>query len=200
MDQQKIIHYPQGATPIDPDEMAGLRYKHITTREELNHLEQANIQSGLSWLKRQKNFDLLTEQFIREAHRRLFGDVWKWAGSFRKTEKNIGIDPLYIPMHLRLLLDDVRYWILNETYSAIEIAARFHHKLVAIHLFPNGNGRHARIMADTLLVEKFGLSEIDWSKGYELFNISIRRQLYIDSLRQADKNNYLPLLNFVSSD
>ena len=130
------IKYPEGATPLDPDEMAGLKFKHITTRGELDQVEQANIQDGLKWLSRQKKPDVLTDQFVRELHKKLFGDVWAWAGEFRRTEKNIGIDPIKIPIDLRLLLDDVRFWIEHNTYPPGEIAARFHHRLVYIHLFP----------------------------------------------------------------
>lgn len=193
------MQYSEGATPLDPDELMGLKYKHITTRGELDHLEQANIESGLVWLKRQKNVDLLTERFIRELHKKLFGKVWKWAGTFRMTEKNIGIDPLKISIELRNLLDDARFWIEHKTFSPIEIAVRLHHKLVFIHLFPNGNGRHARIMADALLVKGFGLKEIDWAQGIKLQSINLRRKLYIEALRQADKGDYAALLKFVSA-
>lgn len=185
-----MMHYPEGATPLDPDEMEGLKFKHITTRSELDHLEQANIESGLLWLKRQKKQDLLTEYFIRELHKQLFGKVWVWAGQFRNTEKNIGIDPMHISMQVRLLLDDARYWIEHRVYSPVEITLRFHHKLVFIHPFPNGNGRHARIMADALIENKFGLKPIDWAGGYTLQAINIRRKQYIEALRKADRNDY----------
>lgn len=121
------MEYPEGATPLDPDEIVGLKHKHVTTRNELDQLEQANIQSGIEWLTRTRNKDILNETFVRELHKQLFGDVWKWAGTFRRTEKNIGVDPLQIPEKLRTLLDDVRYWIENTTYSPEEIAVRFHH-------------------------------------------------------------------------
>ena len=193
----KMINYPEGATPLDQDEIAGLKFKHITTREELDHLEQANIESGLKWLRNKRNEEVLTESFVKELHKKMFGDVWKWAGIFRKSEKNIGIDPIYISTQLRILIDDVHYWIEYKTFSPMEIAIRFHHKLVYIHLFPNGNGRHARIMADTLLVNKFGHREIDWSGGYELSKMSERRKSYIAALRHADKGNYSHLLSFI---
>lgn len=106
-----IVDYPEGATPLHPDEMEGLKFKNVTTRGELDHLEQANIQSGIAWMKRNKRKDILTEDYVCELHKRLFGEVWKWAGKFRKTEKNIGIDPLYIAVQLRTLLGDVEYWI-----------------------------------------------------------------------------------------
>ena len=134
-----FISYPEGATPLDPDELEGLRYKHVSTRGELDELEQANIDEGLQWLKKQKNPDVLSEAFVRTLHTKLFGKVWKWAGTFRQTEKNIGIDPIQIAIQLRQLLDDARFWIENGTYPPKELAARFHHKLVYIHLFPIRN-------------------------------------------------------------
>jgi Fic-DOC domain mobile mystery protein B len=118
---------------------------------------------------------------------------------FRRTEKNIGIDPIQVPVQLRLLLDDVRYWVEYKTYSPIESAARFHHRLVYIHLFPNGNGRHARIMADALLAKIFSESRIDWAGGYDLQTMNERRNTYIQALRDADRGDYQALLTFVGS-
>lgn len=186
---------PEGATPLDQDEMKGLKHKHVTIRGELDHLEQANIQSGIQWLKKIRKKEILNEKFVRDLHRKLFGEVWKWAGTFRTTEKNIGVDPRGIAVSLRMLLDDVRYWIDNETYSPEEMAIRFHHRLVLIHLFPNGNGRHARIMADALL-RLCKKPPIDWAGGHDLQDMGIRRKEYLTALRAADQGNYAPLFEF----
>ena len=194
------MDYPEGATPLDPDELEGLKFKHVTTRGQLDHLEQANIQNGLRWLSRRKNVDILNEAFIRQLHKNLFSEVWTWAGVFRTTEKNIGIDPHQMAVQLRMLLDDARYWIENNTYSPIETAVRFHHKLVYIHLFPNGNGRHARIMADAVLTKVLKLESIDWASGHDLQAMNERRRAYIQALQEADKGNYQPLLRFVGAD
>lgn len=191
------IEYPEGATPLDPDEAEGLKHKHVTTRGELDHLEQANIEAGLQWLARARKIDPLDETFLRTLHRHLFGDVWDWAGTFRKTEKNIGVDPYQIQVQLRVLMDDTRYWIENGTYSAMEIAARFHHKLVQIHVFPNGNGRHARIAADLLVARVLKTRPIDWAAGYELQSMNVRREAYINALRAADKHDYELLYRFI---
>ena len=188
---------PDGATLLDLDEKEGLRFKHVTTRGELDQLEQANIVEGMQWLKKQKNLDDLSEKFVRILHKRLFGQVWKWAGSFRKTEKNIGVDPIQIAIQLRQLLDDTRYWIKHETYPPIELAARFHHKLVLIHPFPNGNGRHARIMADAILTKLIDAPAIDWAGGYKLEAMNERRDQYIVALRAADQHDFSKLLEFV---
>lgn len=188
---------PDGATPLDPDEREGLRFRHVTTRGELNELEQANIQDGLLWLSRRRTRNLLTEDFLRDLHRRLFGQVWKWAGQFRRTEKNIGIDPIMVAVELRMLLDDARYWAGHRTYQPLEAAARFHHRLVFIHLFPNGNGRHARIATDLYLENIFGHPAIDWAAGHDLLHANERRSAYIAALRAADAGDYDPLLKFV---
>lgn len=188
---------PEGATPLDPDEREGLRFRHVTTRGELNELEQANVQDGLMWLARRRARDVLTEDFLRELHRRLFGRVWKWAGNFRRTEKNIGVDPLMIAVELRMLLDDARYWGEHRTCEPLEAAARFHHRLVFIHLFPNGNGRHARIAADLYLDHAFGHPPIDWAAGNNLLHTNERRTNYIAALRRADAGDYGPLFEFV---
>lgn len=194
------MDYPEGATPLDPDDMEGLKHRHVTTRSELDHLEQANIASGLVWLQRKRSIDVLSESFARELHKKLFGDVWKWAGTFRKTEKTIGIDPRHIAVQFRQLLGDTQYWVDNSTYDPLEIAARFHHRTVYIHLFPNGNGRHARIMADTILTKIYDLDPIDWAGGYDLQSMNKRRSQYISALRAADGGDFGPLLKFVDSD
>jgi Fic-DOC domain mobile mystery protein B len=193
------MDYAESATPLDPDEMEGLRFKHISTRGELDQLEQANITEGMKWLGRQKTPDVLTEGFVCDLHRWLFGDVWKWAGSVRKTEKNTGEDPFQIASQLRQLLDDVRYWVENDTYPPKELAARFHHKLVYIHLFPNGNGRHARIMADAVLTKLLDEPAIDWAGGYRLESMNERREEYIAALRAADEHDFSNLLKFVGA-
>lgn len=193
------LNEPDGATPLELDEIEGLRFAHITTIGELDQLEQANIVEGMQWLKKQRNADILSEGFVRDLHKRLFGQVWKWAGMFRKTEKNIGVDPIQIAIQLRQLLDDARYWIENETFPPVELAVRFHHKLVLIHLFPNGNGRHARIMADAILTKLMDAPAIDWAGGYKLENMSERRDQYIAALRAADKHDFSKLLEFVGT-
>lgn len=190
---------PDGATPLDPDEMEGLKFRHVTTRGQLDELEQVNLESGLVWLGRRRKKDILTEQFVRDLHRRLFGDVWKWAGQFRRTEKNIGIDPSLIAVQLRMLLDDARYWAEKGTFRPLEAGARFHHRLVQVHPFPNGNGRHARIAADTFIVDRFAHAPIDWAAGRDLQRTSERRNAYIAALQAADVSDYRPLLAFVGA-
>ncbi|MFV1985321.1 MAG: mobile mystery protein B [Thiohalomonadales bacterium] len=192
------MDYPKGATPLDPDEMEGLKFPHIQTRGELDELEQQNIQEGYNWLTRQRKYkDLLSEDFSKALHDKLLGLVWSWAGHFRQSEKNIGIDPLNIPVELRTLLDDAKFWVENDTYGREEFAARFHHRLVKIHSFPNGNGRHARIMTDVILEKILGVAAINWGSD-SLVKDGEHRKIYINALRAADDNNYQALIEFVS--
>jgi Fic-DOC domain mobile mystery protein B len=190
------MQYPEGATPLDPNELGGLKHKHITKQIELNQLEQANIESGLRWLGRQRA-DVLTDRFATTLHSRLFGDVWDWAGKFRKTEKSVGIDAIHIPVELRTLMDDAKYWVENKTYPPSEAATRFHHRLVKIHPFPNGNGRHARIMADAVLERVYKAKPIDWTGGHDLQKIGARRTAYIAALKAADRDDMRPLMEFI---
>jgi len=154
------IEYPPGATPLDADELASLIPGHITTQGELNEWEQLNIVQGEAWARKQRK-EILNEAFVRQLHKQMFGETWQWAGNFRKSDKNIGVDWLKVGVELKNLLDDVRYQVEHATYSPDEIAVRFHHRLVVIHPFPNGNGRHARMMAD-LLAARLDQPRFSW--------------------------------------
>lgn len=190
--------YPAGATPLDPDEAAGLLPAHITTQGDLNVWEQTNILQGELWAAKQGKRDLLDEGFVRELHRRMFDQTWKWAGTFRSSNKNIGVDWLQIAMQLRNLLDNTRYQVEYRVFSADELAVRFHHQLVAIHPFPNGNGRHARLMAD-LLVQRLGKLRFSWGGNQSLVDAGEVRRAYIEALQAADKHNVALLLAFARS-
>lgn len=188
---------PPGATPLGPAELAGLKQTWIATRAELNEVEQANILAGLAWAARRHRHPLLSEQFIRPLHRAMFGDVWNWAGQFRTRETNIGVLPHQIPIALRELLGTMQYWLSTRPFSSDEIAVHLHHRLVQIHPFPNGNGRHTRVMAD-LLIESLGEPEFSWGRTSLLQDGPVRAT-YIAALREADKHNIGPLLTFARS-
>ncbi len=195
-----LFQEPDDATPLTPAERDGLRPSWITTRRDLNEAEQDNIVKGAAWARRLRGRDavsLLDDRFALELHKRMFQDVWKWAGAYRQTERNLGIEPYRIPIEVRTLFDDVRYWIANKTYPPDEIAVRLHHRLVAIHPFPNGNGRHTRLMAD-LLIEKLGGQSFSWGGGV-LTDEGELRDRYIATLKAADNHDIGPLLAFARS-
>jgi len=195
-----VSNQPDGTTPIDPDEAEGLFHAHVSTRGELDELEEANIQQGLTWAQQKairRRTDVLTEEFLFELHRQMFGDVWKWAGTVRLTDKTIGIDKFQIHTEVRKLIEDAQYWRSHQTYSPDEIAVRFHHRLVWIHPFPNGNGRHARMMAD-LIVQQAGEEPFSWGGG-GLTNTSELRVQYIKALQEADRGNLDLLIDFSRS-
>lgn len=187
---------PDGATPLDPDEAEGLLPDHISTRGELNAWEQLNIVKGAEWIREKAGVqDILTQDTVRELHRRMFSDTWRWAGRFRGSLKNIGVAPEAISERLYNLLADVTYWLEHQTYSLDEIGCRFHHRLVAIHPFPNGNGRHAPIITDALL-RALRVVPFSWGSG-SIDKPGIVRERYMSSLRAADGEDYSALIRFV---
>jgi Fic-DOC domain mobile mystery protein B len=190
------LEEPDDATPLTPDERQGLIPSDITYRRELNNAEQENIARAQDWALSRRR-ELLTERYIKELHRRMLGDVWRWAGDFRTTERNLGIPHYEIPMALRELLDDVKAWIGQRSYPLDEIAVRFHHRLVHIHPFANGNGRHARLMADLLVMQSGGV-RFTWGSANLQQAGDVRRR-YIESLKAADDHDMGPLLAFARS-
>ena len=191
------IMYLPGQTPLDPDEKAGLKPKHISTQGELNAWEQLNITKGVQWAQRQLKKDILDHLFLRELHKRMLGNTWTWAGTYRKSDKNIGCDWRQVPERVRNLLEDTKYQIKHAVTEPDELAIRFHHRLVLIHPFPNGNGRHSRFITD-LLLQKMGLKPFSWgSGGYaSLVSHNELRAAYLTALRTADQGEIAPLLAF----
>jgi len=183
-------------TELTEEEREALIPSYITLCSELNEAEQANILQGEQWAFARKR-DVLDEKFLNNLHKRMYSNVWRWAGQYRSSGKNIGVDAYCIPTELRQLLDDCRYWIENNTYEPDEIAVRFHHKLIWIHLYPNGNGRHARLAAD-LLLKSMGLERFSWG-GKNLVDDEKTRKRYIAALHAADEHDLGPLLEFVCS-
>ena len=192
------FEYAPGATPIDLDEAKGLIPEHLTLQRELNEYEEANILEGNEWLFARRRGDPLDERFIHTVHRRMFNQTWKWAGQARRSDKNIGVSWVEIPARLRQMAGDVRAQIEHRAYSPTEIAARYHHRLVAIHVFPNGNGRHARLMADLLLLE-LADRRFDWGRG-SLVAANELRARYIAALKAADGGDIRPLLAFLGHE
>lgn len=191
-----LLEQDDASTPLTHEEREGLIPSYITLRSELNEAEQANILEAEEWAFARRR-DVLDERFLTTLHKRIFGRVWRWAGEFRRTGRNIGIDPYHIPVELRQLLDDCRYWIEHGTFEPDEIAAHFHYRLVFIHPFPNGNGRHARLATDLLLI-KLGRPRFSWGRD-NLVDASETRRRYVSTLRAADNHDIVPLLKFARS-
>lgn len=192
--------YKDGQTPLDEEEKEGLKIKSITTQGELDEFEQLNIEKAIEWTihTKFKLEKILTEKFVKGLHQKMYGDVWKWAGEFRKTEKNIGILWTQIEIELKNLLDDTKYWIENKTFPPEEIAIRFKHRIVSIHCFPNGNGRHSRIMADIIMESIFGNEIFSWHQS-NMVKANETRNQYIKALREADKGNIKSLIEFAQN-
>ena len=189
------FEYAPGATPSDPDEALGLSPTHISTQADLNAWEEMNSVEGADWIARQKIIQDLNEGLVRELHSRMFNQTWQWAGTFRKSAKSIGIDWTQIAVALKNLLDNTAYQIENKAMPIDEIVVRFHHQLVLIHAFPNGNGRHARLMADALIVS-LGGKRFSWGGNTSIATPGTTRQNYLLALRAADKGDIAPLMLF----
>lgn len=192
------LEYIDGQTPLDEDEKDGLLINSISTRGELDEFEQQNIESAIQWIltRKFKNEQIFTEAFIQDLHKRMYGKVWQWAGKYRRTNKNIGVDKLQIPVDLKALLDDAMYWITNDVFPPDEVAIRFKHKLVSIHCFPNGNGRHSRLMADIIIEKIYNQPVFTWG-GVNSSNENDIRDKYLRAIKAADKGEFSLLLEFV---
>jgi Fic-DOC domain mobile mystery protein B len=187
-----------GNTPLSPEELADL-IPNLATKEELNEWERENILLAREWAitDRTSPVGMASDEYVRKLHGKMFDQTWKWAGEYRHTEKNIGVSVHEIRDRLMGLLGDVRYWIENNTYSPDEVAVRFHHRLVFVHPFPNGNGRHARLVADVLAM-KLGRPAFTWGSA-NLIKEGEARTRYLEAIRAADDGNVQLLLNFARS-
>jgi Fic-DOC domain mobile mystery protein B len=201
MKRKLELQYPPGATPLDPEELDGLIPNYITTRGELNELEHKNIQDAIRWIRGRKPIEVIAMGFVHELHKKMFNQVWRWAGKARTFGKNIGVEWTPIATQTAQLLGDTKYWIEKKTFPSDEVGARFHHWLVQIHIFPNGNGRHGRLMTD-LLLESLGHNAFTWganASNDSLEAVGKRREEYILALRAGDQGDYGSLNAFVRS-
>ncbi len=191
--------YSNGQTPLDEEESEGLKIPSITTKGNLDEFEQKNIEEAIIWTvgRKIKIDTLFSESFIKSIHKRMYGEVWKWAGTFRQSEKNLGVSSWKIPIELNVLLEDAKFWIENKTYTEDEIAIRFKHRIVCIHCFPNGNGRHSRLMADLIMEKVFNQKFFTWGQSNSnLTNKSKARSNYLSALKKADNGDYSDLIRF----
>ncbi len=186
--------YPEGATPIDPDEAPALIPGHITTQSELNEWESQNIQKAVTWSLSRKRTGVLTAEFVNTLHRRMFDQTWEWAGAYSRSDKNMGVPWEQVVVEVHKLLRDADFWLAESVYSVQESAIRLHHRMVVIHPFVNGNGRHARLLADVLLYNR-DLPRIKWG-GSELDTPGEARSNYLQALRAADQGGYAQLLSY----
>lgn len=187
---------PEGATPLTPEEREGLIPAQVTLRRELNEIEQLNILEASLWVTRRR-VDPVSDAFARNLHRRMFGQVWRWAGQNRASNKNIGCDYWEIDQQLRTVIEDAAVWVRFGAYPADEIAVRFHHRLVSVHPFANGNGRWSRMMGDTL-ARRLNQTAFSWGNS-SLLDDDQTRRAYISALRAADRHDVGPLLIFARS-
>ncbi len=191
-----LAEQDNASTPLSVEERNALIRSDITLRGELNDAEQQNILEADAWAFSRKR-NVLDEKFLNKLHERMYGNVWRWGGQYRQSQKNIGVPYYRIPADLRTLLDDCRYWIVHKTHEPDEISARFHHRLVWIHCYANGNGRHARLATD-LLLKSLGRNRFSWGSA-SLVDAGATRATYVAALRAADNHDYRPLITFVRS-
>jgi len=187
-----------GNTPLSLEELADL-IPNLATKEELNEWERENILRAREWAvgDRTTAVNMPSDDYVRKLHAKMFDQTWKWAGEYRRTEKNLGVPAHEIRERLMALFGDARNWIENNTYSPDEVAVRFHHRLVLIHPFPNGNGRHARLIAD-IIAMKLGRPAFTWGSA-NLVKEGEARTAYLEAIRAADDGDIQPLLNLARS-
>ncbi|GGI89854.1 cell filamentation protein [Polymorphobacter multimanifer] len=196
MSDQLFDGYDDANTPLEAEEREQLIPSYITLRAELNEAELTNIADARKWLSSRKR-EVLDSRFLNELHKRMYGDVWKWAGTYRTTARNIGIDAHRIPVELYQAIDNAKYWATDKTFPADEIAVRFSHRVVAIHPYPNGNGRFSRMVGDLLAIE-LGRPRFSWGQA-NLVDPSETRKAYIAALKAADAEDFEPLIAFARS-
>jgi Fic-DOC domain mobile mystery protein B len=193
------IIFPDGATPLDLNEIGGLKIQSISTRNELDRYEHENILEALDWIEEGKTGDILTENFVRKLHEKMFGRVWKWAGRYRLSDKNVGIAWDRIPEEIAKLIGDARYWVDERPFPDDETGARFHYRFELIHPFPNGNGRLGRLLTDLLMEKELGAGRFSWG-GTDLSRENGVRKRYLEAIREIDRSgDFGPLIEFVRS-
>ena len=191
---EELIHQPDGATPLSPEDLEGLIPGHIRTRRELDEWENRNVLKARTWAMSRRR-QVLDEEFAKHLHRRMFNETWEWAGQYRKTEKNIGIAPEQLHQGaVRNLCEDTKARLIAGEGVA-DAAIWFHHRLTVIHPFANGNGRHARLITELLLLSH-DHAPFTWGMG-DLSHAGDVSACYINALQEADKGDFRSLKKFV---
>jgi Fic-DOC domain mobile mystery protein B len=195
---------PADAMPLTEAERQGLLLP-VLTRAELNRAEAENITKAMSWLflsrRRLRPESVTDEEWLKRLHRRMYGDVWAWAGEYRTADRNPGVPYWQVRMDMRNILNDVRVWLGDTSgsrYSTDECAVRFGYRMVVVHPFANGNGRWSRLASDALSVS-LGGSRFTWGRA-SLTEQGTLRRIYIAALQTADTSgDFRPLLAFARS-
>ena len=195
-DSDDPARQPDDATPLTAEERDGLKLSHIVLRRELNEAEQSNILKAEAGLFGRRT-DPVKESYGRALHKKMFGDVWRWAGRYRTSDKNLGVRYVEVLPSLYKVYDDTAFWLAKSVFDTDEIAARFHHGLVVVHPFANGNGRWSRLMAD-LLLHRCGRNRFT-SGRLSLADPGETRAAYLAALRAADRHEFAPLIAFMRS-
>ncbi|MGH9091582.1 MAG: mobile mystery protein B [Acidimicrobiales bacterium] len=194
---------PPGATPVDEEDVEGLIPDFVATRADLNHVEFENIAKAVPWAQRRARslgpHGILTAGFVTALHRQMFGDVWRWAGTPRRRETNIGVEPSQIVTQCRLLFDDATFWHDHEMFGPDALAARVHCRLVRIHPFPNGNGRCTRLLAD-LYLAAVDVTPFTWGASDVDIDGSVRARYLAALMKAADADDYTDLLRFARGE
>lgn len=193
-------HAP-GATPLSEEDLEGLRIPSITTHGELNEAEAANIIRGQDWAlrtRRARLADMLSHTFLQRLHEAMLGELWTWAGEYRGRDTRIGVPHPQVPESLHTVLEDARTGLKHTTYSPEEFAIRLHYRIVTVHPFRNGNGRHARMVGDVALIRHFNRPAFPWGRS-PIRTADAVRQAYRDAVVAADHHDFLPLLAFATS-
>jgi Fic-DOC domain mobile mystery protein B len=193
------LEYKDGDTLLSPEELDMLIPVHITNRRQLDEVEQNNIEDAIQWMLSLKSIaakKIFSSEFQDQLHIKMLDKVWKWAGHQRARETNIGVAPTQIAVERRKLNDDALFWFENKTWNHKEFAVRFHHRIIQIHCYPNGNGRHGRIMADLILEKLYKMEPLEWITG-DLVKETEDRKTYIAAMKAADKGNYELLMECI---
>lgn len=190
---------PDGATPLDEEDLVDLIPAFVATRGDLDVVEFDNITKAMPWAMARARKGgpklVLDDAFLFTLHRRMFEDVWRWAGTQRRRATNIGVEPAQIPTQTKLALDDAIWWHDHDVFDVDERAVRIHRRLVAVHPFPNGNGRCTRLVAD-LYLTAIGRPIFTWGAGGSIEADGDVRRRYLEALRAADRDDHAPLVAF----
>lgn len=181
-----------GRTSLTVQDLQGLKLPFVKTRAQLSAVEGPNIVSGKQATltsRKSRVPNMLSVEYLRELHSRMFNDVWDWAAQIPSTELQnefAASVPGIRPQLSILYADAIEYWLNDKRMTPEEFAVRVHHRVVKIHPFRNGNGRHSRLLADLLLSENFGLETFTWGGSAQLGAGDLYRQPYLEGLKAAD--------------